>query len=103
MEKEVFLSDQATLPVCAREVLKYLVGLLCSGTQTSEHQGQKKGFFFFPYQKQQVFFFNCVAMITIVTMPDFKFSSTFFRFPVSVETSNVDCVSLSPSFSLDTL
>lgn len=102
MEKEVFLSDQATLPVCAREVLKYLVGLLCSGTQTSEHQGQKKGFFFFHIRNNR-FFFNCVAMITIVTMPDFKFSSTFFRFPVSVETSNVDCVSLSPSFSLDTL
>lgn len=102
MEKEVFLSDQAALPVCAREVLKYLVGLLCSGTQTSEHQGQKKGFFF-SISETTGFFFNCVAMITIVTMPDFKFSSTFFRFPVSVETSNVDCVSLSPSFSLDTL
>lgn len=102
MEKEVFLSDQAAFPVCAREVPKYLVVLLCSGTQTSEHYGQKTGFFFFQIRNNS-FFFHRVAMITIVTIPDFKFSSTFFRFPVSVETSNVDCISLSPSFSLDTL
>lgn len=99
MEKE----GQAALPVCAREVLKCLVELLCSSTQTSERHRQKKEKFFFQV-RNNMYFFHCVAMVTVVSISDFKFSKyTFFRFPVAVGISVVDCSSFSPSLSLGTL